>query len=240
MPNLAATIKSAMVRIKGPSGVMCRLTGDSGYFFKPGELEHISDLLEAKGFSNLEYLGNGSNAVVLSVHDNPNIVIRIQEFANAIRFKIPYMLQAIGSPLHVCGVMENGRLLGGYELEFLKRLDMNVPQDALRAYIKDVQKLGYKVDSMVRNSEVGYYQYKNAATRGERRVLMAADPSALSRGTAKGLPIMSGHPSIKEQLLENLRLAREDSRLGSLIPEIEKQMETAPVCRKAGGVALAP
>ena len=236
MPNLAQVIEEAMpimrkaARSRGGScSVMEQLCGESG-LFKQGELQSISDFLSEKGFKDLKYLGSGSNAVAVAPLDNQNLVIRIRNYYAEHRSKIPHMLQTIGEPVHVCGVLEDGRVLGGYELEFLKRLDMDVSKEALNGFTSRVSDMGYKVQSMAGGSEVGWYRYKNALTHRECETLMAADPSALSKGTAKDLLIEKGHPSLLDQLRENKRICNADDRLGFLLPDIEKQIESAPAC----------
>ena len=165
-------------------------------------------------------------------------MIRIREFGREHRARIPHMLQTIGDPVHVSGVLEDGRMLGGYELEFLKRLDMDVPKDALNNFTSHVSDLGYRVDSMAGRSEVGWYRYKNAMTNREYETLMAADPSALSKGSAKDLPVAKGHPSLLDQLRENKRICTSDDRLGFLLPDIERQIDSAPGCTPVSSNAV--
>lgn len=238
MPNFAQIIEEAMPVMRnaarargGACSTMENLCNRERALFKQGQLQTISDFLSTKGFKDLEYLGSGSNAVAVAPLDNKNLVIRIREFGHEHRARIPHMLQTIGEPAHVCGVFEDGRMLGGYELEFLKRLDMDVPKDALNKFTSHVSDLGYKVDSMAGGSEVGWYRYKNAMTNREYETLMAADPSALSKGTAKDLPVAKGHPSLLDQLRENKRICTSDDRLSFLLADVEKQIESAPACR---------
>jgi hypothetical protein len=52
---------------------------------------------------------------------------------------------------------------------------------------------------------------------------MAADPSALSVLTAENSTHELHHPSLVDQMHENLRIAHTDARLAEFVPELEKK-----------------
>jgi len=234
MPDFAEVIRDSLpimrARAKmrgGRCSVMEQLCGES-VLYKEGELEGIRDYLAQKGFEEVEYLGSGSNAVVVAPKDNDEIVFRVRAFKRDDRANIPYMLQTIGDPIHLCGVAEDGRMLGGYEVEFLKRLDMSVSDKDLRIFLQQVQGLGYQLHSLAGGEEVGWYRYSPSEQQGVARSLIFADPSGPSKGSADGLPVMGAHPTLMEQLQENKRLCDADSRLAFLVPALEKQRDKVP------------
>ncbi len=189
----------------------------------------IAKKMQERGFNDLEILGSGSYALVCGVKDNPDIVLRFIKSGADRRFIMPVMLQAIASE----AIGDNGE----YTIEYLKRMDMNVEQPKLGEFLNTVRGLGYGVDSLGGGKEIGKYSYIDNADGIKREVLMASDPSALNpRAMPLGQrPVPPNYPTLKDQYLENKRIALADKRLHFVLPDIEQKITTcvAPV---VGGV----
>lgn len=188
-------------------------------------LASIEELLRKHGFDNLEVLGSGSYAVVLAPNDSSEFVIRISKFPPEPRFTMPYMLQAIGS--EIIKGDEQDELSTGYVIEYLKRMEFkSVAADDLSTFLREIGALGYGVNSIAGGAEIGKFTYQDSRTGEHCTVLMASDPSSINpRHLPLGRrPCVAGYPTVKEQYLENLRIAQGDKRLGFLVPCIQQQL----------------
>ncbi|MBY0354224.1 MAG: hypothetical protein K2Q12_00670 [Rickettsiales bacterium] len=209
------------------------LTDSSLVAYKEGQLDKLNDFFHQNQFHDLEFLGHGSHAVVVAPRDSKEFVIRISPFHCDERKEIPYMLQAIGKPLRVATHHAEGKEWGGYRIEFLKRLDMNVAKPDMQYFLEQITHQGYGADSLGRGSEIGWYHYVDSQGR-DRKVLIGADPSALSKRRDSSLPLPEAHPSLEDQYKENLRIARSEPRLTFLIPDIEHQLRMSVNAVKSG------
>jgi hypothetical protein len=190
--------------------------------YKKASFETVSKHLAEMGFDDLEFLGQGSFANVVAPKDNKDIIIRVSKETPRGRAEIPYMLQRIGH--HSVDAIEEYDLGERYTIEFAKRLNMDVKSQNLRNYIDEARNHGCRIGSMGRGREIGYYSYPKNGTI--HKVLMAADPSALSHDFShdSNSPLFiqaEHHPSLLDQNAENIRLAKADPRLAKFIAPLE-------------------
>ena len=221
MPSLAACLASVAHR----SNVAIQYLQRS-----PTNLARIADHLAAQGFHDFEFLGAGSEAMVVAPTDNPDLVFRISLYAPDThqRFKLPQMLQTLATE-RLGAVEEDGHWYGGYTLEYAKRLDMEVNKQEIHAFMREASACGCTLHSFGGGAEVGHYHFTNQEGE-ECSVLMAADPSTLSPG---GRPIgqrgcTAGYPTLADQIKENIRIANADPRLAGYVASLEKSLETVP------------
>ena len=196
-------------------------------------LPQLTAYFEKMGFHDLEYLGKGSEAMVIAPKDNPDIVFRICSGRNNRKVN-PYLLQPIGSE-----ILQLGNEC--YTIDTIKRVDIidlnrsspNYSDALLQDYLafcKEAQEHGNRIGSMGRGREIGYYTYATADGTF-KTVIMGIDPSCLNAEDSTAHA--PHHPSLVDQARENLRLAKMDSRLAEFMVPLEADIARLTAKEKA-------
>lgn len=184
----------------------------------------ISEFLESKGIHDVEYLGSGSFATVVAPKDSKEFVLRYFKGDSTPRRPIPYMLQSIGK--WDMDIMDAAGKAEEHSVEILKRLNMNLTSEEMRSFLFEARTHGSMPASLGRGAEIGHYHFTDSAGKS-RKVLMASDPSCIDAPPCGGdyaqCTHADHHPSLINQMDENLRIARSDSRIGEFIPSLEQR-----------------
>lgn len=189
------------------------------------EAEALTRCLSGKGFDDLEYLGSGNYATVVAPRNNKEFCLRIFPDDSGPRNPMPYMLQSVGKwdtdiPVGVMGLPT--------KIEVLKRMDMQVARGERDQFLAEVKKHGSRGASLGRGEEIGHYNFTDTSG-AYRKVRMASDPSAIDAPQVGDDWVEctheAHHPTLVDQMRENLRIAQADSRISEFVPELEQRMQ---------------
>lgn len=197
------------------------------------EAKAVTRYLNGKGFDDLEYLGSGTFAIVVAPKNNKEFCLRIFPGDSGPRNPMPYMLQSIGKwdtdiPVGVMGMP--------IKIEVLKRMDMQVAKNELDQFLAEIKKHGSRGASLGRGAEIGHYNFTDNSG-ASRKVRMASDPSAIDAPQVDDwgeCTREAHHPTLVDQMRENLRIAQADSRISEFVPELEQRMQ----CYAQGDVQI--